>query len=486
MKTTHHTIVIGAGSGGLTVAVGLANLGKSVALIESLHVGGDCTNVGCVPSKTLIHQAGEHGAHDPAAVLAEVRRKRDALREKETHEFGTLPNLNLIFGRARLTGTNRVVVTLPQGGERTLTARQIVIATGARPHTFAIAGLPAERMLTNENVFELSTTPHHLAIIGGGVIGVELAFAFRKLGSRVSLIDRGPGILKRHVPEAAQAVEESLRTHGVALCFEAAVHAYDPASRTLRIDHKGRPIRLEGVDYVLIAAGRERNLTTLGLEELGIHSSNRAGIVTDSYGRTNVPGIYAIGDVTATSAFTHSANAQGRRVVQCIAFPWLPARTPEPFYPSATFSDPEVATAGMQQAQIAQRYHPQLIKQIRIDMVTQTDRGYTDDLQQGFIRVDALRLTGKILSATIVGPRASEMISLFSLAIQEGISLYRLYRVVYPYPTFSSGIQKVADTFLRDTLTNLAGEIKAYLRYRWMRPGSGSVRPAVESITSGR
>ncbi|HMO60417.1 MAG TPA: hypothetical protein PKC19_23945, partial [Roseiflexaceae bacterium] len=130
--------------------------------------------------------------------------------------------------------------------------------------------------------------------------------------------------------------------------------------------------------------------------------------------------------------------------------------------------------------------HPQLIKQIRIDMVTQTDRGYTDDLQQGFIRVDALRLTGKILSATIVGPRASEMISLFSLAIQEGISLYRLYRVVYPYPTFSSGIQKVADTFLRDTLTNLAGEIKAYLRYRWMRPGSGSVRPAVESITSGR
>ncbi|NJM05753.1 FAD-dependent oxidoreductase [Candidatus Gracilibacteria bacterium] len=183
MNDTFHTIVIGAGSGGLTVAVGLANLGKPVAVIEALHVGGDCTNVGCVPSKTLIHLADAHGAHDTAHTLAEVRRKRDALREKETHEFGELPNLSLIFGRARLAGPGKVIVALAEGGERTMSAEHIVIATGARPRALTITGLPDERMLTNETVFELAVVPQHLAVVGGGVIGMELAFAFRKLGS---------------------------------------------------------------------------------------------------------------------------------------------------------------------------------------------------------------------------------------------------------------------------------------------------------------
>lgn len=470
MRDSFHTIVIGAGSGGLTVAVGLANLGKSVAVIEALHVGGDCTNVGCVPSKTLIHQAEERGAHDPIGALAEVRRKRDALREKETHEFGELKNLNLIAGRARLAGSGRVVVALPEGGERTLSAAHIVIATGARPRVIPIAGLPADRALTNESVFEIAAAPRHLAIIGGGVIGMELAFAFRKLGSQVSVITTAPRVMDRFPPEVSAALDASLRAKGVAVYAGASAHSYDESSATLRVERAGQLTALEGVDYVLIAVGRERNLEGLGLETAGVRFSPREGIATDSYGRTSVPGIYAIGDVTATSAFTHSANAQGRRVVQRIAFPWLPARAPEPFYPSATFSDPEVATAGMRQQQIAARFHPKLLRRIRVDLVTQTDRGYTDDLRQGFIMVDALRLTGRILSVTIVGPRASEMISLFTLAIQEGLSLYKLYRVVYPYPTFSSGIQKVADAFLRATLTGLRGELFAYLRYRWARP----------------
>jgi dihydrolipoamide dehydrogenase len=470
VNASFHTIIIGAGSGGLTVAVGLANLGKPVAVIEARHVGGDCTNVGCVPSKTLIHQAKVRGAADPHGALAEVRHKRDALREKETHEFGAMSNLSLLFGRARLLSPTQVALTLPEGGERTLTAENIVLATGARPRKITIPGLPAERMLTNESIFELPEAPRHLAVIGGGVIGVELAFAFRKLGSQVSMVDMAPRLLTRHLPEAAQAIEASLRAKGVALHFGAGVHSYDEASQSLRIERQGTVTALEDVDYVLVAVGRERNIGGLGLEAAGVRFSPREGIATDSYGRTNVPSIYAIGDVTATSAFTHSANAQGRRVVQRIALPWLPARVPEPFYPSATFSDPEVATAGMSQQQIAQRYRPELVKRIQVNLVTQSDRGYTDDLQQGAIIVDAVRLTGKILSVTIVGPRASEMISLFTLAIQERISLYKLYRVVYPYPTFSSGIQKVADAFLRETLTGLRGELRTYLRYRWARP----------------
>lgn len=466
---TFHTIVIGAGSGGLTVAIGLANLGKRVALIEASHVGGDCTNVGCVPSKTLIHLANAAGvSSDSQRVLATVQHKRDRLREKETEEVGHTLNLTLIHGRAQLRTSRTVHVTLADGGECTIAASNIVVATGARPRQISIAGLPPDRMLTNETIFELTQAPHHLAIIGGGVIGVELAFAFGKLGSRVSVIDMAPRVLTPYIPEAAEVIEAALRVQGVAVYTSAGVQAYDPTQQTLHIERAGQAITLDDVDYVLVAIGRQRNLTGLGLEEVGVPFSPRTGIPVDSYGRTIIPGVYAIGDVTTDSAFTHSANAQGRRVVQRIAFPVLPARSPKPLYPTATFSDPEVASAGLSQAQITERYHPALIKRIRIDFAN-LDRGYTDDVDQGFIIVDTIRLTGQILAATIVGTRASEMISLFTLAIGEGISLYRLYRTVYPYPTYSGGVQKVADAFLRETLSNLRTELLAYLRYRWAR-----------------
>ncbi|MGB9754859.1 MAG: hypothetical protein C0183_21385 [Roseiflexus castenholzii] len=478
MTDHFHTIVIGAGSGGLTVAYGLASLGRRVALIEARHVGGDCTNVGCVPSKMLIHLAGQRGS-DATTVFAEVRRRRDALRAQETHEFGAVANLSLIIGRARIVAPHQVAVALPHGSERILTARHIVVATGTRPRLLTVPGLPAERALTNERIFEIDHTPRHLAIIGGGAIGVELAFAFRNLESRVSIINIAPRVLTRYPPEASRAIEESLRTRGVALHLNARVDSYDEAAHTLRIECAGQTTSLDEVDAVLIAVGRERNVEGLGLEKAGVRVTPRDGIVTDAYGRTSAPNIFAIGDVTATSAFTHSANAQGRRVVQRIAFPWLPARDPEPLYPGVVFSDPKVATVGLSPQQIAQRYHPHLIKRIFINLATQTDRGYTDDVQQGFIIVDAIRLTGRILGVTIVAPKASEMVSFFTLAIQESISLYRLYRIVYPYPTFSSGIQKVADTFLRDTLTGLRHELGTYLRYRLAKP-RGAIGSALE------
>lgn len=470
MTTHFHTIIIGAGSGGLTAAVGLANFGKPTALIEAQHIGGDCTNVGCVPSKTLIHQVELHGDTHPATTLAEVRRKRDALRDREAHEFGAVPNLTLVYGRARLLSRTQVAVHMPDGDERIFNASNIVIATGARPRLLDIPGLSTERLLTNETVFEIPAAPRHLAVIGGGVIGMELAFAFRKLGSRVSVITSAPRIMDKFIPEVAPALEASMEAYGIPFYTRARALSYAAERAALQIEHHGQAATLDDVDYVLVAIGRQRNVEGLGLEAAGVHYSLRDGIPTDSFGRTNVANIYAIGDVTPTSAFTHSANAQGRRVVQRIALPFLPARAPEPFYPSATFSDPEVATAGMSRRMIEQRYHPALIKRIRVDLPTQTDRGYTDDLRHGFICIDAMRLTGQILGVTIVGPRASEMIAFFTLAIQEHISLHRIYRIVQAYPTFSSGIQKAADAFLRETLPNLAREVPLFLRYRWASP----------------
>jgi len=468
----YHTIIIGAGSGGMTVAVGLAGLGKKVALVEANHVGGDCTNVGCVPSKTLIHLARHFSSGDnPDEVIQKVIRKRDALREKETEEAQHIENLTLIRGSARFISSHLIAVD-HDGASQELTANHIVIATGARPRPLDIPGLPAERTLTNESLFDLQHLPQHMVIVGAGVIAVELAFAFRKLSIQVTMFALDSRPLIRDIPEVSEAIQAELEKAGVLTYYNATAKTYEESSRTLTLVQGEHDIIIHDVDQVLIAIGRLRNLETLDLEKAGVEFDRRQGVLVNSYGETNVKGIYAVGDVTPTSAFTHSANAQGRRVAQRIAFPYLPLTKKEPLFPNATFSDPEAASVGLTQEQLATSYHPEILKRIRVDFSTQTDRGYTDEVENGFIIVDVVRPTGKILHATIVGPRASEMISFFTLAMSQNISLYKIYRLVYPYPTFSNGILKVADFFMKDTLSNFARELKIFLRYRLVKPKS--------------
>ncbi len=464
------TVVIGAGSGGMTVAIGLAGLGRQVALIEGHHVGGDCTNVGCVPSKTLIHLARNFKpGMNPNEVLQEVIRKRDALRKKETEEVQHLDNLTFIQGMAKFSGSKSLDVT-HDGKRRSLTADNIVIATGARPRMINIPGLPEEMILTNESLFDLEKAPRHLVIVGAGVIALEMAFAFQKLGTKVTMfaLDRRP--LVTAIPEASEAIQAELSRRGITLHCGTVAKVCDASTRTLTLQSGDEEITLKDVDKVLIAVGRMKNIDTLGLEQAGIKYEANLGIQVNSYGETNIKGVFAIGDITPTSAFTHSANAQGRRVTQRIAFPLLPMAKKEPLFPNATFSDPEVATVGLTPKQLAEYCHPGVVKRIRVDFKTHTDRGYTDGVENGFIIVDAVRLTGQILHATIVGPRASEIISFFTLAMSQKISLYKIYRLVYPYPTYSSGILKVADFFMRDTLPNLGKELAAYIKYRFARP----------------
>lgn len=464
------TLVIGAGSGGMTVAIGLAGLGLPVGLIEGHHVGGDCTNAGCIPSKTLIHLARHFQAGMNADdLLQAVIDKRDALRAKETAEVQHLQHLTFIRGMARFAGPKTLLVT-HENQTRELTAQQIVIATGARPRSLDIPGLPAARTLTNESLFDLTHAPKHLVIVGAGVIALEMAFAFRKLGTRITLLALDSRPLMTAIPEASQAIQAELLARQVTTYYNSTAERFDEATRTLTLKQGTTTITVPEVDQVLIAIGRVRNLDKLDLDKAGVAVDARQGVLVNSYGETNIKGVYAVGDVTPTSAFTHSANAQGRRVTQRIAFPLLPLAKNEPIFPSATFSDPEVATVGLTQHQIAERYHPNVVKRVRVDFKTQTDRGYTDGVENGFIVVDAIRLTGQILQATIVCTRASEMISFFTLAISQKVSLYQLYRLVYPYPTYSSAILKVADTFMRETLPNLRSEIGAYLRYRFARP----------------
>jgi len=471
MTNHFHTIVIGAGSGGMTVAVGLAGLGKQVAFIEGKHVGGDCTNVGCVPSKTLIHLAKNFkpGMNADEAVR-EVTRKRDALREKETEEVKHLKNVTFIEGWAKFIAPREIEVSLADGSTRKLTADHVVISTGARPRELEISGLPKERMLTNENLFDITKAPKHLVIAGAGVIALEMAFAFQKLGMRVTLFASNERPLSVYIPEVSEAIEPELKKKGITAYYGATAKSFEESTRALTLKQGDLEITLHEVDKVLVAVGRVKNIDSLGLDQAGVKWDARRGVFVNSYGETNVKGVYAIGDVTPTSAFTHSANAQGRRVTQRIAFPFLPLKKDEPIFPNATFSDPEVANVGMTQKQIAEKYHPQLIKRIRVDFKDHTDRGYTDGVENGFIIVDVMRLTGQILHVTIVGALASEMISFFTLAISQKISLHKIYRLVYPYPTYSSGVLKVADFFMRDTLPNLGKELAAYLKYRFASP----------------
>ena len=468
-KDRYHTAVIGAGSGGLTVGIGLSALGRRVAVIEGNAVGGDCTNVGCIPSKSLIHLVNAHGGQwTPAQIFAEVRAKRDALRDKETHEVGHTQNLDLIFGWARFRGPKRLQVSLREGGQREIEAKHIVIASGSRPHQIEIPGLPPKRSLTNETLFDLTEAPKHLVIVGAGVVAMEMASAFRKLGSAVTILARSERVLSSMHTDVSTTMQIALAANGTTVLTLTQPVSYDAANLSLCVAVKGRTQTLVGVDYVLQAIGRDLNIDKLDLDKAGIPFDEH-GIHVDPFGQTRTNGVFAIGDVTPTSHHTHSANAQGRRVSQRIHLPLLPAFGREPLFPTAIFSDPEVAHVGMSAAEIAMHCHPNVVLNLRFEM-KDLDRGYTDQVEHGFVLVQAIRLTGTIIGATLIGPRATELISVFTLAIERGISLFQLYRIVYPYPTFAGGIGKIADAFMRNTLPNLPRELLTYIRYRFAKP----------------
>ena len=331
-------------------------------MVEAQHVGGDCTNVGCVPSKTLIHLAKNFKpGMDADEILREVTRKRDALRESETEEVQKMENLTFIQGWAKFTSPKALSVTKDESVTHQLTADHIVIATGAHPRLLDIPGLLPERTLTNLNLFDLTQLPKHIAIVGAGIIALEMAFAFHKLGAKITMFCFDPRPLTTHIPEASKVIEAELERSGIDAYYNTTAKSYDEATRTLTLQSGDQETDISDVDKVLIAIGRVRNIDFLGLESAGIEVA-RNGIQVDHYGETSVNGVYAIGDVTPTSFFTHSANAQGRRVSQRIAFPLLPLKRKEPIYPNAVFSDPEVATVGLTPQELARQYHPEVIR----------------------------------------------------------------------------------------------------------------------------
>lgn len=454
-------VVIGAGSGGLTVAVGLSSFGKRVRMIEKAEVGGDCTNVGCIPSKVLLHASAAPGNRTNAEILAHVRERRDHLRDEETEHFGAVDKIDLQFGTARLVAPGVVEVVAADGSSETIEAKHIVIATGSKARRLPVEGLPDHRYLTNVELFEEEAPPSSLVIVGAGPIGIEMATAFRRLGSDVVVLDAASQILPAMLPEAAAVVHHALEAQGVDLRPGMVAKRFDESTQTLHIGPlDGEATQsIAGVDRVLMAVGRVPNSSDLGLEDLGIEVDRGGRIVVNAKGESSLEKVWAVGDVSTEGGTTHIANAWGRRVIKAIIAPPAPAGA-KPLHPAVTFASPEAATIGVQPVEV-----PSDVRRITYDYA-KADRSFTDDVDDAIIIVDVRRFSGKILGATIVGPRAGELISTFSVAMTAGVKLQKWYPVVWPYPAYSDALGAVVDDFMIQHLKSLH---KDFPRWIWGR-----------------
>jgi pyruvate/2-oxoglutarate dehydrogenase complex dihydrolipoamide dehydrogenase (E3) component len=436
----YNLAVIGAGPAGLITSIAAAGLGARVALVERHAMGGDCLNVGCVPSKTLL--AAASAGLDFGAAMERVHAVRAQIAEHDSVERYTKAGVDVFLGEASFTGPREIRV-----GDAQLRARKVVIATGARAALPPIPGLAEAAPLTNETVFELRTQPRRLAILGAGPVGCELAQAFARLGTQVEVIEAQSRALQADEPEAASLVVAALRRDGVRFHFDARLTAVSrtAGSRVLTFADGNR---IE-TDEVLVAAGRRRNLESLGLERAGVRFDARAGIEVDRRLRTSAAGVFAVGDVCSRLQFTHNADAQARIVIRNALFAGR-ARTDRLFVPWATYTKPEIAHVGATRAELQGAGRE--FDALRVAF-GELDRGRTDDGADGYAEVLVARGTDRLLGATIVGKDAGEQLAPLLVMLQNGLGLAALGSVVLPYPTRSEYLRRLADAWNRTRLT---------------------------------
>jgi mercury(II) reductase len=458
----YNLVVIGAGTAGLITSLVASSLGARVALVERYLMGGDCLNVGCVPSKSVIraarrvHEAraadalglgvSEDRLPDFGAAMERMRRIRARISHEDSaaryaKEFG----VDVYLGQARFTGPGIVEV---DGTE--LRFKKAVIATGARAIAPPVDGLAEAGYLTNETVFELTERPKRLAVIGAGPIGCELAQAFQRLGSRVSLLEQSPQILVREDPDAAGIVQEALAREGVELVLGASIRKVERQGdeKVLHVLSGDREQQIV-VDEILVGAGRAPNVEGLGLENVGVEFDRRRGVRVDDRLRTTNKRVYAAGDVCMDWKFTHAADAAAKIVVQNALFLGR-KKLSSLVMPWCTYTDPEVAHVGLYERDARDRGIPVDTYQVPI---AKANRAVTDGEEEGFVKVHVRKGKDEILGATIVAAHAGEMISEITVAITNGVGLGAFTNVIHPYPTQAEAIKAVAGLYTRTRLT---------------------------------
>ena len=451
-RMTADVCIIGAGSGGLSVAAGAAQMGAKTVLIEGHLMGGDCLNYGCVPSKALL-SAAKH-AHamttgrgqgvapvapdvDYAAAKDHVRRVIDTIAPVDSQERFEGLGVHVIRDWARFISETEV-----QAGDTVIRARRFVIATGSSPFVPPIEGIGDVDYLTNETVFDLRDRPEHLLIIGGGPIGMEMAQAHIRLGCRVTVIE-GQKAMGKDDPEAAALVLSRLRAEGVEIV---------EGAQADRIRKVGDGIAVETGQgtwtgsHLLVAVGRKVNLDRLDLDRAGVQH-DRAVIVGDDLRSVSNRRVYAVGDAAGRLQFTHVAGYHAGVVIRSILF-GLPSKAKTAHIPWVTYTDPELAQVGLTEAE-ARKTHGDRLSVARFDY-DENDRAIAEGRTDGFCKV--MVVGGKPVGATIVGHAAGELIGVWALAIANGLKLQAVTNMVAPYPTYGEISKRAAGAYFSPKL----------------------------------
>jgi pyruvate/2-oxoglutarate dehydrogenase complex dihydrolipoamide dehydrogenase (E3) component len=466
-REPYHLVVIGAGTAGLVTAAGAAGLGARVALVERHLLGGDCLNVGCVPSKALIRcaraaadarQAGEYGVRvegvsvDFGAVMERMRRLRAKIAPNDSAGRFKGLGVDVYIGSAVFNADGSVQV-----GDTRLATKRAVIATGARATGLGIPGLNDAGFLTNETLFSLTELPRRLCVIGAGPIGCEMAQSFARFGSQVTLLEAAPQILIREDPDAARVVERALLADGIEILRAAKTLAVERRGdeRVLRVEVEGAAREIV-CDHILLGVGRAPNVEGLGLEGVGVGYDARAGVRVDEFMQTTNPSIFAAGDICSAYKFTHTADALARIVIQNALFslgPFGRARSSSLTIPWCTYTDPEIAHVGLYEREAGDKGLE--IDTIRIDL-DDVDRAILDGDEGGLLKVHVEKGQDRILGATLVARHAGEMISEITLAMVSGAGMKTLAKTIHPYPTQAEAFKRAGDAFNRGRLTPTA------------------------------
>lgn len=468
-------VVVGAGSAGLVAALGGARLGARTALVEKEFLGGDCLNFGCVPSKLLIRSARlvreireseRYGIRtsdlkvDFPAVMTRLRQVRTRISEHDSVEKVRKEGIDLFFGKGIFTSPRELSV-----GNTTLKFKRAIIASGAKTFIPPIEGIDTCGFVTNQSIFNIEELPETLMILGGGPLGCELALAFARFGSEVTIIQRGSQFLPREDPDAAAVVADVFREEGVHIMFNSQL-------RTIRVrdGYKEAHIETEGkgeqickVKEFLLATGRTPDLEGIGLETAGVEYDRRKGVIVGDDLRSTNPRIYAAGDSCMKFKFTHTADASARIALQNALFPGSKKKS-SMCIPWCTYVDPEIAHVGMYEKDAKD-------KGIDFDSIKvsleEIDRAQLEGNTRGFLKITFEKKKGRILGATLVADHAGDMICQVGSSIKAGLTMGKLSEVIYPYPTQAEIFRRAGDIYNSRKLTPLVKKlVKGWLRLK--------------------
>lgn len=456
MAHTHDAIIIGSGQSGKPLATALAKAGRNVAIIERRHVGGSCINYGCTPTKAmaasaratyLVRRAADYGVRDGAGVsvdFAAVRQRKDEIvmrfRAAGRRALEEADRVELLFGAARFADNRRIIVALNEGGTRELSAPCIVIDTGGRPALPPISGLTDARPLDSTSVMELSELPAHLVVLGGGYIGLEFGQMFRRFGSRVTIIDASPRVISKEDDDVADAVGAILREDGIELVLGAQIEQVK-RTRTgveVKASHSAGATTISG-SHVLAALGRAPNTADLDLGKAGIETDEKGYIQVNPRLETNVPGIYAVGDVKGGPAFTH-ISYDDYRVLKANLLEGRDATIEGRLVPNTVYIDPQLGTVGINEKQA--RADGRRVRVARLPM-DQVARAREVSETRGFMKAIVDAGDGQILGCAVLGIEGGEIMSMLQIAMMAGLPYTALKEGIFAHPTLAESLNNL-------------------------------------------